>query len=344
MKIAIDCRYIGKSGIGRVCKGILDNLDYSQNEYFLVGEKSKLSSYKFAQIIENNSNPFSVKGLFRFGKEINKKCDCLIIPNFIVPLGVKIPVYSIIHDLIFLDLKKMTKNFVDKLIKKFLLVRCVKKSKKISCVSKFTYDRCIKYYGKYKDKFFVNYNGLSPEILDYSYNHKTVEQKNNDLIYVGNVKPHKGLKTLIEAFKLLPSDYSLKIIGEKDNFITGLDVSDIELNNLEFTGKMSDGELFEKIANAKFLIQPSEYEGFGLPPLEALCLGTKPIVSDIEVFKEVYEGFDVTYFKCGDVKSLEDAILSSKSSVEDCRDKIVEKYNYRNCVNNLLDKIKGESL
>lgn len=45
MKIAIDCRYIGKSGIGRVLEGFLDNLDFSRDEYCLIGDKSKLEKY-----------------------------------------------------------------------------------------------------------------------------------------------------------------------------------------------------------------------------------------------------------------------------------------------------------
>ena len=45
MKIAVDCRYIGHSGIGRVCEGILDNLDYSEHEYYLIGQKKYLEKY-----------------------------------------------------------------------------------------------------------------------------------------------------------------------------------------------------------------------------------------------------------------------------------------------------------
>ena len=85
MKIAIDCRYLWKSGIGRVCQGILDHLDYSENEYYLIGDEKKLSEYPQAKIIANDGNPFSPKGLFDFPKEINKRCDSIVIPNFIIP-------------------------------------------------------------------------------------------------------------------------------------------------------------------------------------------------------------------------------------------------------------------
>ncbi len=51
------------------------------------------------------------------------------------------------------------------------------------------------------------------------------------------------------------------------------------------------------LQNADALIQPSLYEGFGIPPLEAMTLGTQAIISDIPVFKEIYHDFPVRFFK-----------------------------------------------
>ena len=42
MKIAIDCRYLGGSGIGRFLKGILDNLDFNKNDYYLIGKEKDI--------------------------------------------------------------------------------------------------------------------------------------------------------------------------------------------------------------------------------------------------------------------------------------------------------------
>ena len=286
MNIAVDCRYIGKSGIGRVCEGIIDNLDYSVHNFYLIGNPEKLSNYKYATIIEDKTDPYSFKGLLSFDKKLNKICDALIIPNFIIPFGVKIPIHSVMHDLAFLDVKETTKGFKDKLIKKILLKRCMKNSKSIATVSNFTKLRCEFYYKKLAKKCYVNYVGLCKDILNSNIQNL---EKNNNIIFVGNVKPHKGLKTLIEAYKKLgETNLKLKIIGEKENFAVGLDVSDVNVDGIEFTGRISDEELFNEIASAKALVLPSWYEGFGLPPLEALYFGTKPIISDIEFFKEIY--------------------------------------------------------
>ena len=293
MKLAIDCRYLGKSGIGRVCRGILDNLDYAENEYYLVGDPDKLAGYVGAHIIPDRSDPFSPKGITSFPKEINKLCDGVLIPNFIIPFGLKIPVYTVVHDLIFLDLPDITtKGRTDYLIKKTLLARCMKKSVKTACVSAFTKSR----------------------------------------------KPHKGLKTLVDAFHMLPKgSYKLKIIGEREGFLVGMDERCLRSDDVMFTGRLDDDELLCEIASASYLVQPSLYEGFGLPPLEALCLGTQPIISDIPVFREVYGDLPVEFFRCGDAEDLKKIILSSDGSDDGkagccanaCKSLILEKYNYR---------------
>lgn len=337
MKIAIDCRYLGKSGIGRVCQGILDNLDYNEYEYYLIGNSVKLKPYSGAHIIPDDGNPFSAKGLFSFPKEINRLCDSIIIPNFIIPYGIKIPVYTVMHDLIFLDLPKITtKGFIDYRIKKMLLKRCMKKSVSIACVSGFTKSRCEHYFPKYSDKCYVNYIGLSKEVLNFD---TSGIRKTNTIVYVGNVKPHKGLQTLIDAFHMLPKGmYRLKIIGEKEGFLVGMNEEDLHADDVIFTGKLDDDKLLYEIASAAFLVQPSLYEGFGLPPLEALYLGTQPIISDIPVFREIYGDLPVLFFESSN--ELAQILKTSvKNITKNCKDVITSHFNYIGFTRNLTSNI-----
>ena len=336
MNVAIDCRYIGKSGIGRVCQGIIENLDYSENKYYLIGNRQKLSAFTDAEIIEDNTEPYSKSGLLKFAKErVNKECDCLIIPNFLIPLGIKVPVHSVMHDLIFLDLKITTNGFFDRAVKKYLLKRCIKKSKTVACVSNFTKSRCEYYYKKLADKCYVNYQGLSQTLLSYCTGRQYPVEKQNKIVYVGNVKPHKGLKTLLSAFENCEG-LTLKIIGERDNFLTGLKLDESKFENVEFTGRISDAELFDEVRTSKFLVLPSQYEGFGIPPLEALCLGTQPIVSDIEVFREVYDGLPVIFFK--DVADLS-AKMQSEPEIIDLFEQVTRRYNYKSFVSGILERL-----
>lgn len=337
MNIAIDCRYIGKSGIGRVCQGILDNLDYKKHKFYLIGKSEYLGKYKDAIIIANDSEPYSKSGLLKFPKSINKDCDALIIPNFLIPYGVKIPVHTIIHDLAFLDVKETRRGFIDYKIKKYLLKRCIKKSKTISCVSKFTVDRCRHYYGKLADKCYQNYIGIS---LDIHHKYGDIKKEPKSLVCVGNVKPHKGIKTLIDAYKLLKDKgYKLSIIGEMEGFLTGLDLSKENVEGIEFLGKLNDKELTDKVSKAEFLIQPSKYEGFGLTPMEALYVGTRPIISDIPVFKEIYSDTPAIFFKVGNEKSLYEAILNAEPSFDFDYESSKAKYNYKLTAERMLEKV-----
>ena len=333
MKIAIDCRYLGKSGIGRVTEGILDSLDLTANEYWLIGRPAALNKYEGAHIVEDDSDPYSVKGLFSFPKQLNELCDAVLIPNFLIPFGIRLPVYAVMHDLAFLDVKETTKGALDRLIKRTLLKRCMKRAKEISCVSAFTRQRCEHYYGKLAAKCFVNYNGLSESVIAYARTHAPAE-KADEIVFVGNVKPHKGLKTLLAAFARLGGETRLRIIGEKEHFLTGLDLDESAYHNVEFTGRLTDGELLPAIARAKYLVLPSVYEGFGLPPLEAFLLGTQPIVSDIPVFREVYQGFPVVYFR-GEEGLLE--ALRRHPAPVDCREEVLSRYSYRQCAETLLE-------
>ena len=339
MKIAVDCRYLGKSGIGRVCEGILDNLDYSSDEYYLIGDAKKLAPYTAAHVIEDAGDPFSVRGMLQFPKQVNKVCDCIIIPNFIIPFGIKIPVYPVMHDLIFLDMPEiMTRGKIDYLLKKTLLRRCMKRAKKIACVSEFTRSRCGHYFPKYAAKCYVNHIGLSKDVLAFD---ATGIEKRNTIVYVGNVKPHKGLDTLIEAYKMLPSgQYRLKIIGEREGFLTGMKAEQLDHDGVIFTGRLSDEDLLREIASASFLVQPSLYEGFGLPPLEALYLGTQPIVSDIPVFKEVYGDLPVIFFKTGDAEDLKNKIVQCDVKMIESYSLDLQEFSYNHFVISMMRKLK----
>lgn len=102
---------------------------------------------------------------------------------------------------------------------------------------------------------------------------------------------------------------------------------------------MSEAALISIIRNSEVLIQPSRYEGFGIPPLEAMYLGTPVIVSDIPVFKELYFGFPVKFFKDGDSDELCSIMLQNHDRIKlnTCQR---NKYSYAKVANVLNSIIK----
>ena len=219
-----------------------------------------------------------------------------------------------------------TSGVVDYSIKKHSFKRCFKKAKVIFTDANFTISRCNHYFPKYTKKLVLTYPGLSKNIIEYGKNHPRLEEKENTIVFVGNVKPHKGLDTLLNAFSKVDKKFQLKIIGQKEKFLVGSTFDESKYQNVVFTGRISDDELMDEIAKATYLVQPSLYEGFGVPPLEALYLGTVPIISNIEVFKEVYKDLSVIYFNDADdlAKIINDNVKVNLSS----RDELYERYNF----------------
>lgn len=302
MKIVFDCRYYGYSGIGQLNKGVLENL-ISDYEIILLGDKDKLASYSNRfEIIDCNTNPFSVKGLF-LDKETIKRinsCDVFLSAGYIIPFSIKCDIYTYIHDCVFFDIKETTKNFIDRKIKKYFYKRAIKKSKKIFTVSNFTKNRIKALFSSAKNKeIIVTYNGVTKNIREYEKEHKDKKViKSNSFIFVSNFKYNKGIDILLDAY----TEYlkaggknDLYLIGNKDNLQTTYPIT-INNSKIHVLEHVSDNLLYEYISKANALISPSRYEGFGTPPLEAIALHTLPIISSIEVYKEIYRECGAIFF------------------------------------------------
>lgn len=339
-KILLDCRYLGMSGIGRVLEGyIFASLQEKEYEFYYLGKKELLQGFSIDEkyILQDETYPVSKKGLF-ITKKVNS-FDLFIIPNFIIPFGVKIPVFTLIHDLMFLDFEQTTNGFLDKKIKLYFYKRCIRKSKCIFTVSNFTKERIKYHFKKVKCDIKVVYNGLSQSIRNYD---RTSKEKKPYLIFVGNIKKQKGLPILLDA--LAKVDYNLYIVGNKDNFRTKDEsvLNRIRNNSkITFTGKIDDMKLYSLISEASYLIQPSLYEGFGLPPLEALYLGTKPIISDIPVFKEIYKDLDVEFFKSEDSNALAEVIQKKPNVIPEPLDSaVLQKYSFEEAFKVILGELR----
>lgn len=331
MKIAVDMRMSGKSGIGTFLDEIIPFFQESGNEF---------------TFIKPNVGTFSLKEIFAFPKEDLKKineCDVYFTPYCNIPGGIKIPVYSTIHDVVFLDIKGLSGK-LGTAARKFFYRRAVKKSKAIFTVSEFSKERII-HHLKCKKEIHVVYNGLPSYYNDV----KKCQQKKNTIIFIGNIKKHKGLSVLLEAFeKVLKERQELRllIVGNNKNFRTEDETvySKIEEINsahkdaIVFTGFVENEELKNLLASAKLLVQPSLYEGFGIPPLQALECGTNAVISDIPVFREIYEKLPVTFFRSEDSEDLKDKILES---LEKPQPEIKEKiYTYKKTAQLILENLK----
>jgi glycosyltransferase involved in cell wall biosynthesis len=140
------------------------------------------------------------------------------------------------------------------------------------------------------------------------------------ILYVGTVEPRKNLKTLIRAYKELRGKYdvALVIAGGLGWFYDDIVAYPGELGlkkDVIFTNYINEGRLRSLYDNASVFVYPSVYEGFGIPPLEAMTCGVPAVLSDIPSLREV-AGDSALYFHAADHEELAHKVgrlLSSES-------------------------------
>ncbi|MGY8708878.1 glycosyltransferase family 1 protein [Bradyrhizobium sp. 18BD] len=103
---------------------------------------------------------------------------------------------------------------------------------------------------------------------------------------IGSNKPNKNIELVTRAIKSLPRDYPLVIVGAANERVFGRSDATVD-NRVIPAGHISDASMATLYGHATALIFPSLYEGFGVPPLEAMVFGCPVIVSDIAVLREV---------------------------------------------------------
>ena len=318
VKIGIDARMIKSSGIGRVIENVLKYI-ISRNKnwnFILLGKKDEFKQYDFSRaenvrIIECRSSIYSCLEQIELYRKIPKEVDAFWSPHYNIPLLYKGKLIVTIHDVFHLEMLHGFKNIHKKMYAKFLFYCISKKADRIICVSQFTAKQLQKHINIREDKINVIYNGIDERWFHVKKRKRPYLKKY--ILYVGNIKPHKNLLRLLRAFQLIKekAPYDLILVGKKDGFIT----EDKEIKQLAmyekrvvFTGYVSDSMLEQYFIHADVFVFPSLYEGFGLPPLEALACGCPVVASNIESIIEVCKE-NVVYFDPYEVNDIADKLL-----------------------------------
>ena len=349
LRIAIDCRMIGSGGIGSYISGMIPFL-LERNECLLIGTHEQCMDFvrlENAEFCFCDVRPFSREEIFAFPRDVLEKIhkyDFFFTPYCNIPGGVKIPVFSTIHDVVFLDVPGLTGTF-GRLARKFFYQRAIDKSAGIFTVSEFSKER-IRANLRCEKPIGITYN--APPAYLFSEDETggdAGDERGGHILFVGNIKAHKGLKVLLDAFldaEKLGFGRRLVIAGNAENFRTGdretarriEEIARESPGKIEFTGRIPNGRLKSLYRSALALVQPSLYEGFGMPPLEAMSVGTRAVVSDIPVFREIYGGLPAVFFEAGNPASLCQRLLEIQEEADGTdwaavREKILGRYSYR---------------
>ncbi|MFX3617534.1 MAG: glycosyltransferase family 4 protein [Sporolactobacillus sp.] len=316
--ISVDMRMIDSSGIGTYISNLVPLIikRIEKAEFNLIGDRKKLekfSSYPNVRICHCNTPIYSLREQIDLLKCIPRETVLFWSPHYNIPLFYRGAMLVTVHDVFHLAMKQYVSGLIKKLYANLMFKGVKYKASKVLTVSYFTKEELLKYVNIKGEQIAVTPNGISKKWF-HLVNGTRLCQKPY-ILYVGNVKPHKNLSSLIKAFELIENktECDLVIVGKKDGFITeDTRIQEITKRNeqrIHFTGFVEENVLINYVQNASLFVFPSLYEGFGLPPLEAMASGIPVAVSDIPPLHEVC-GNAAAYFNPFDEKNIAETVLN----------------------------------
>lgn len=231
-----------------------------------------------------------------------KHLDLIHSPDFIPPLHNKIPAVITVHDLAFLRYPQ----FVTAKSARYYgqVEDAVKRANRIIAVSQSTKNDIIELLGTPECKIDVIYEAADPFFrpIEREQARSILKQAGlpvfeDFILVVGTIEPRKNLTTLIRAYHILRTSYQhelpLVLAGAPGWLSEDIHALVQELGltqDVHFLGSMSNEQLLALYNLATLLAHPAHYEGFGLPPLEAMACATPVICSDAGSLPEVTGG------------------------------------------------------
>ncbi|MBR8828943.1 MAG: glycosyltransferase family 4 protein [Gomphosphaeria aponina SAG 52.96 = DSM 107014] len=325
-KIAIDLTAYTPSrmdGINRYSFEILKAL-LNTNLDFLVYTSHPILPNKRIKVIANpemSDNNFqgNITRLFwhQFQLPQYLKQDKISLLYTPVPEGMFFPVCPqiiTVHDLLPIFFPEVYPRI--KYYFQYILPYLLKSATAIIAVSQSTKNDLQKYYNIPSDLIHVVYPGYNSDnfnsILTPEANNIPAKYKlQNFILCVGETRPYKNTRRLIYAFSQLNfPDLTLAIVGKLSKMDKELISLPKELNivdKVSFLGEVTDEELAGLYHTAKAFVFPSLYEGFGIPPLEAMACGCPVVTSRVASLPEVC-GDAVYYVNPEDINSITEGI------------------------------------
>ena len=334
--ITIDARKINDSGIGRYIRNLVPLIieELSEYNFNLLGDIQEMNSFIWTKndnirLINCKLKNYSISEQINLVKFIPKNTNLYFAPFYNIPIFYSGKIVTTVHDVA--HLVRPEYSLLKKIYAKLMLNFVQSKSAFILTVSEFSKNEILKYIKvKNKDKIKVIYNGIGNDWLHASKGLNPYIKPY--LLYVGNIKPHKNLISLLNAFELIKDKipHDLVIIGRKEGFITGdynVFQKAIQLEDrISFTGLIDDNMLKQFYSHTDALVFPTLYEGFGLPVIEAMACRCPVIASNIPSLLEIFDN-KVLYFDPYNYEDIADKIIKLLSDKELRKSQIAKGFN-----------------
>ena len=303
------------------------NLPELKNIKLVVLDYEAKSIYKWTQLV------FQKYVIKRQGISLDYTNTC---PYFV-------PGIEFIHDIY---CKLYPKDFTsrrDKLVRFYscLMYKCIaKRAKKIATVSEYTKKTIVDTYHINPDKVSVVYSGVTGynQIpVDNSIFDRLPQLNGKDFYFtLGSLSTRKNLKWIADHAELYPDELFV-VSGKALLNVVPPELEKMKkLSNIIMAGYLEDSQVKALLSKCKAFILPSYFEGFGLPPLEALSCGAKIIVSNRTSLPEIYG--NCAYYIDPDKSDVNlEELLKEQVSAPD---EILKKYTLENTAIRLFKLIK----
>ena len=307
VRIGIDARKLHDFGIGTYIRNLLRELarlDQS-TEFVLLCRPDDVTVIRalgpnFRPVVETAGN-YSVAEQVKVPLALRREGVTLFhAPHYVLPPLVHCRSVVTIHDCIHLMFPQYLPNRVALTYARSSMAMASKRATRVLTVSETSKNDIIRFFGTDPAKIDVIYNafderfGVEPNEDDVVRVRERYQLHDEFVLYAGNVKPHKNLDRLIDAFHLVRQrgldHLKLVMIGDDISKYASLRraVHKYQLHNyVRFLGYLPEETLAVMYRLAGVFVFPSLYEGFGLPPLEAMASGTPVVTSNVSSLPEV---------------------------------------------------------
>jgi glycosyltransferase involved in cell wall biosynthesis len=283
---------IGASGIGVVLNSLLQRIIPLRQgwRFDLYGDAGKVTHLAAPHV---TIHPFAADvyswGEQRLGSMLNRqRPDLVWSPHYNIPLLWRGRLLVTVHDMLHLAHPELFSGLFKQVYARLMFAQVRRRASDTIFISHFTQEEFLRLVGK-PCRGQVIHNGVD---LDAFCNSETSPHGKPYVLFVGNIKPHKNLRRLVEAFCLIADrvPHDLVLVGQRDGFITGesnLDGLVADNPRILIAGPVTGKHLAEWYGHADALVMPSYYEGFGLPPLEAMAAGCPVLAANAASLPEI---------------------------------------------------------
>lgn len=300
MRLLIDARKAFDSGIGTYIRCVMPRViellpDVSFSAMVEPGGAER-HDYLLSQkvtFVEMKSPPLGLLEQVEL-RHLTQRADVFWATSLAHPLFSSAPMIATVHDVA--QLATRVHGAGDLLVKAAarLYFRSLRTTARLLFFnSTFTRSEFERYVGRIQSNGQVTPLGVDLGWFDHRHNTNVAPPSRPYLVCVGNLRPHKNLLLLLQAYMMVKTTvpHDLLLVGKPEGFhaldtATKAALADLG-DRVRFTGFLSDAELRACVGAADGMVVPSLYEGFGLPALEAMAAGIPVIAARAAALPEV---------------------------------------------------------